>query len=139
MKTAVLKIFITVAIFIHVKSVVGYLLSGMNYTRTDVLNKMIVDFELFGRRCCSLWPISHFVLYGIVTYMYPKEWKFIFLIGLVWEIYEWMLSRFFIKNTNVIKSDSNLQYNETWWAAEPLDIFMNTMGIALALLLKSRN
>ena len=133
----ILKIFAIVAGFIHLKYVFVYFFHGGNYIRNDIFNKLILDTKIFGRRCCSFWPISHFILYGIMTYMFPSKWKEIFVIGLVWEFYELLMSKIIIENTNIINSDSNIQYDNTWWAAEPLDIFFNGLGILLALLIRN--
>lgn len=128
---SILKISIGVAVFIHVISII------VSFTGYDTFNKLIVDIKLFGRRCCSFWPFSHFIFYGILTYMFPSKWKEIFMIGLLWETYELIMSKLIPKNAITLDSvKSKIQYDETWWFAEPLDIFFNTMGISLALLIR---
>lgn len=132
----VLKISGGLVLLIHFTWLLLYILGNGKVTVTDKLNKLFVDIKIFGRRCCSLWPITHFIFYGILTYMYPAKWKEIFVLGLLWELYEFIMSKIFIQKTSVISKDSNLQYDETWWAAEPLDVLFNTLGIILALLIR---
>tara|TARA_B110000858_G_C17637834_1_gene396606 strand:+ start:208 stop:660 length:453 start_codon:yes stop_codon:yes gene_type:complete len=132
----ILKICAFLAGFIHLKWLFGYISNRGTYIKSDLFNKLIIDIKLFGRKCCSFWPISHFIFYGILTYMFPSKWKEIFVIGFLWEFYEIIMSKIVIENTDIINNDSNIQYSQTWWAAEPLDIFFNTMGILLALLIR---
>ena len=81
------------------------------------------------------WGISHFVLYGIMTFIYPKYWLFIFIIGILWELFEYYLEHNLILNCYVL-NDSNIK--QKYWYARYQDIIMNTLGILVALLLKNR-
>ena len=72
---SVLKISVGLGLLIHFKVLLMVILGNGKVTETDNLNKLIVDIKIFDRRCCSFWPISHFIFYGILTYMYPANGK----------------------------------------------------------------
>ena len=114
------------------------LLYGKEHSQHDRLNKKVIKAPMLGKNCCSMWPISHFVLFAICAYVWPGKWKEMFGLGVVWELVEWLLGyiqtpsnetrRF--KNTRT--SDGSLEY-EQWWSSSYKDVFFNSAGIALGL------
>jgi hypothetical protein len=81
------------------------------------------------------WGLSHLLLYGIMTFIYPNQWHFIFLIGVVWEIIEIILSYIPIFKCYLLNYGRG-QVTE-WWYARFEDIFMNWLGIIIGYYLKT--
>jgi hypothetical protein len=73
--------------------------------------------------------LAHFVLYGILTYIYPKEWFFIFMIGVLWEFIEDFFSQLDLKYC--------VGKDYKYWYSRYEDIIMNSLGIAFALIIKN--
>lgn len=127
--------FFTLALTIIMYFCFIYVLSGGNPVYYDLLNRQIVGG-------CSLWPITHVIAYGLITYMHPDRWFEIFIIGCLWEIFEYFMFTFFsgkIHGKNYYSltrsSDNKLQYDTVWWSASSKDIIFNTIGISSALLI----
>lgn len=81
------------------------------------------------------WGLSHLLLYGIMTFIYPNQWHFIFLIGVVWEIIEIILSYIPIFKCYLLNYGRG-QVTE-WWYARFEDIIMNWLGIIIGYYLKT--
>ncbi len=113
---------------------------GREFSKHDELNKKVLNAPFLGKNCCSTWPISHFVLYAIVAYVWPDKWKELFALGVAWEFTEGGFGylqtprdqspRF--KNTRM--SDGSIEY-EQWWSSSYKDVLFNSAGIAAGLLL----
>ena len=127
MKKNILVIFISIAIIIIL---FGYLKCNKRANDFDILNKnynftkySFLDNYLNG------WKFAHFLLYGILTYIYPKEWFFIFMIGVLWEFIEEFFSQLDLKYC----FDKDYKY----WYSSYEDIIMNSLGISTALIIKN--
>lgn len=79
-----IPLFVTISIILYHSFVVQY-----DPTK-DILNYRIIKI---GKQCCSYWPISHFVLFLILGYMYPNDFVFFTLLGILWELIEFTLSK----------------------------------------------
>ena len=83
----------------------------------------------------DIWSISHIIWYFGLTYICPKKWKFIFVIGVFWELFE----QFFGYLPPTLINNLAIQYipsdnkNQKWWYGRFSDIISNSLGIALAL------
>ena len=100
------------------------LTKNYNFTKYDFLNQYIDG-----------WGLSHLLLYGIMTFIYPNQWQFIFLIGVVWEIIEFIFSFMPIFKCYLLNHQRD-QVTE-WWYARFEDIFMNWLGIIIGYYLKT--
>ena len=136
----VVQVSVGVLIFIYF-----HLVSRMNdgnITDNDPLNKKVMSIDLFGKNCCSIWPISHFVMYAVLAYIWPQYWKQIFAMGVGWECIEWVQGylttpdneEVTFKNTRL--SDGSVEY-EQWWSSSSKDIIFNAAGITCGLLVKT--
>jgi hypothetical protein len=80
------------------------------------------------------WGISHFTFFAVVAYFYPRQWIFLWILGIIWEVIEYSVKDhpFYL---------SRCQYNlttdkgEGWWYGRWEDIVMNSLGIALGVAL----
>ena len=83
----------------------------------------------------DIWSITHFICFFIMTYVCPKKWKLLFIIGVVWELFEQFygyLPPALINNLalDYIPTDNK---NQKWWYGRFSDIICNSLGIMLAI------
>jgi hypothetical protein len=78
----------------------------------------------------SWWPISHFLLFLILGFLFPDCGVFIITAGILWEIFESIMAIIQGGPQQTVKSGSgnSVEYEFTWWAGSFKDIFMNTTG-----------
>ena len=88
-----------------------------------------VDFHIDG------WSISHYVLFTIVGYNFPKSFFFAMFMGVLWEIIEHMIGAFkpSILNgiTNCNRKSTKESSSDTagyWWYGKKEDIVVNFLG-----------
>ena len=110
-------------------------------TGKDIMNKTLFESKWLGKLCgengqyCS-WPISHFLLYLFLGIACPRIWPFLFVLGIVWEIIEWIIGSFLRKNEaegKVSKIVVKNQYNQEWVTGKWSDLIFNGAGLALGL------
>ena len=112
-----------------------------NASAFDPLNKKIINIHIFGKTCCSSWPISHFVSYAIFTYIWPQYIIHIFVLGIVWECVEYLFKLLTTPKGKELKfkrtrnKNNDIEYT-TWWDSSSKDIIFNSMGIAFGYGLK---
>lgn len=126
MKKNILAIFILIAIIIIL---IGYLKCNIKTNNFDILSKNynFTNYKLLDNYLNG-WELAHFILYGILTYIYPKEWFFIFMIGILWEFIEEFFSQLDLKYC--------FKKNYEYWYSRYEDIIMNSLGIGTALIIK---
>lgn len=88
-----------------------------------------VDFHING------WSISHYVLFTIVGYNFPKSFFFAMFMGVLWEIIEHMIGTFkpsILKYTNCNRKSTKESSSDTagkyWWYGKKEDIVVNFLG-----------
>jgi len=114
-----------------------------DFVNHDPLNKKIINLNFISKNCCSWWPISHFISFAILSYLWPPKYSIIlFVYGVLWEIFEGIMNTMETKKGDVVKhqstrngSSNNVEY-VTWWAASNKDILFNTIGIVLGRVIK---
>ncbi len=112
----------------------------------DIMNRVIVSV---GEQRYSWWPISHFILYALLAFLFPDCWLFLFAMGILWELIEYAVSLFAYRKLrdsetydasksrgeNKQFDKSSVQYAKEWWAGNITDIYFNVAGIIVGLLL----
>jgi hypothetical protein len=114
-----------------------------NDITSDPLN--IIVFRI-GDKCCSFWPITHFVFYSILGIISKTEnYILLWTLGILWEYLEGLFSilnnpkylnipYLFNKETN--NSDtSNFEYKQFWVGSEK-DIVFNSLGLICGYCIK---
>ena len=87
----------------------------------------------------DLWSLSHLIFYFILVYIYPEEWFFIFILGVIWELIEYWMGGFNPKNISNLLGGCKLDTSDkTWWYGKISDIVANSIGIILALIIKGK-
>ena len=111
-----------------------------DYVHHDPLNKQIVDIPLISKNCCSLWPISHFVLFGIYGYIWPHYSWVLFLYGVLWEVLEGIMNTLETAKGEKVKHQQTRKGDKieyvTWWEASYKDILFNSVGIIVGSTLR---
>ena len=75
------------------------------------LNPSFEDPLIFGKnicRVCDLWSISHLLFNLFLAYNYPTHGKFIFILGLLWEIFEFTVHKEYFKNIPLLSNINKL-------------------------------
>ncbi len=71
----------------------------------------------------TLYTITHFLLYFIISLYYPNKWVTIIILSIVWEVFEMLLNIGYDKIFNIISD---------YWDEVPLnkvvDIIFNLLG-----------
>lgn len=115
---------------------IGVFLIGISrcYIGYDILEPKINILDM------DLWSVSHIIVCFILTYIYPHEWLFIFIVFCCWELLECMCGsmknqfiKYFIGNCKLFNEISNNDKN--WFYCRTSDILANSIGIGTALLI----
>ena len=105
-------------------------------TRKDWMNRTI--FTNPGGGAISWWPISHAVLNFALGFIFPHEWRFILISGILWELIE-VVFGYVTRNHPIRKRSPNnskprVQYEEQWWQGSFQDVVFNALGLTAGLL-----
>jgi hypothetical protein len=125
-KKNILQIFILISIIIVL---IGYFRCNKNIKKYDIFSKNynFTKYE-FLDNYLNGWGISHLILYFLLTFIYPDEWIFILMIGILWEFIEEFFSQLDLKYC--------FKKNYEYWYSRYEDIIMNSLGIGTALIIK---
>ena len=94
----------------------------------DPLNKeLIKNLENYT----DGWGILHLIFYSFLTYLYPKRWKIIWMVGVLWEGLETIF-----KHRPFYLSECNAKSEKEWWYGRYEDIIMNSIGMMIGYFLK---
>lgn len=103
----------------------------------DMMNVKIIDLPIL-ENCCSMWPISHLILFTIIGYLYPTCDAIAIGSGIAWEAIEVLLSFMFNKSDRQAtrERDGTVEYSQSWWAGSMKDILMNIVGFYLGKIIR---
>lgn len=135
-----LVILISTGIIIVIYFIILCKMYGENVVYKDVLNKKVLTLP-FINFDCSWWPVSHFLLYGILGYYYPEQYLLILSIGVLWEIIEYIAEIVVMKKKKrkpLREEDGSIQYCECWWQGGISDIIFNTIGFMFGYMLRKK-
>lgn len=103
----------------------------------DFMNQKVIDIPFF-ENCCSWWPISHFVLFLILGFLFPNCVLLIITLGIVWELIEVMMGKLVVGDKwqrQPLRQGGNVEYTQDWWAGSAKDILFNIAGFGVGFLL----
>ena len=110
--------------------IIAYILKTSQ--KNDIMNRTV--FTLNGK-AYSWWPISHFILFYIIGFLFPSCTIMAILAGILWEIVELVFGA--IQRANIPQEgdamsshDGTIQY-KVWWTASSMDIVLNILGFFL--------
>lgn len=130
-------------LFIIVLFIAGYYLYlknsyGTEMASFDFMNKKVINVCQL-ENCCSWWPISHFILFFILGFLFPHCWAPLIALGILWEIIEVIMGKMVVGDgwkRQATRDGENIEYSSNWWQGSFKDIFMDiagfTVGFALA-------
>src|SRR3989338_5527797 len=80
----------------------------------------------------SYWPLSHFMMHLILSYIYPMSVGLIFVMGLLWEFLEWLAGKllgFWVNGIDLgLSKDRNIQYLDPRQIGSLKDLWFNALG-----------
>lgn len=76
----------------------------------------------------SFWPLSHIILYIILGIVAPDYWYLWIIIGIFWEIIEFIFGKF-----SKTSGKNNTQYGDKWLNYRFSDIFFNLFGLLIGV------
>ena len=114
-----------------------------------------------GRLRVTLWSLSHFLFFAILSFFYPDRWKLMITMGVLWEILEHMSelmgrresppSSPFMRALHYISTCSRKSEGVTeggggsaalrgregaaWWRSDGKDIVFNCIGVTVGVFL----
>ncbi|MDB4769413.1 hypothetical protein OAG24_00460 [bacterium] len=100
----------------------------------DIFNKKVFDIPWL-ENCCSVWPISHFVLYFILGILFPDCDVPLISLGILWEGFEMFVASTYGSERQWVRENGNVEYSDNWWAGSLKDIFFNIVGFYTGKLL----
>ncbi len=107
----------------------------------DPMNKKL--FSLFGCFPISTWPLSHFLLWLVLTAVAPSNWSYYLATGLIWEGIE-LLMKTMAQETTLSRT-ARTRLNDkgdysylTYWESTWEDIIINSAGIVVGLLISKK-
>ncbi len=83
------------------------------------------------------WGISHFILYAVMVYNFPKNWLFIHMIGIIWEFIEILLSYNTFLNSYLLKNPK--QHDIYMRLIKHINNFIKFMYMQLVLFKENSN
>lgn len=104
----------------------------------DFLNYEVMHTSFM--RPLSFWPITHFVLFFILGFLFPSCYVLVLSLGVVWEIIEVIFSKVFRTPYQTVRAEAtnySLEYHDNYWAGSFRDIIMNFAGFGLGYAFRS--
>lgn len=99
---------------------------GDKIAKNDFMNKNISTNIPFVKNI-SWWPVSHFVMYFILGFMFPYCARGILTLGMFWEIFESTLG-YLNLNRTLDKPDPKIYQYSSWWTGTVSDLIYNVIG-----------
>lgn len=124
-----MKTFAVIVLIIGVYSIILVRTKSM-----DFMNKKFVDITLFNEPCCSLWAVSHFVLYFVLGIMFPNCQVLFIIMGVLWELTESTIGYFTKSFFNKINTDGG-EYKD-WMSGSFRDVILNVLGLYMGIFIK---
>lgn len=119
--------------------IAGVVIAGY-YLVSKLAGKSLIDDDLFNRHLgrvpllgdVSGWRLSHLILFFVLGVFYPKCDVPILTAGVLWEVWEEIVSHFVPKEKST--GGTNVDYKEKWWTGSLNDIWFNVIGFYLGKL-----
>ena len=89
-----------------------------------------------GNKLCTVcdgWSISHLLFFMFLGYNFPKKFQFIMIIGIIWELLEYLVSNTNIKIFDFLRGVSTCKIStdtldDHWFYSKWSDLVMNLIG-----------
>lgn len=95
----------------------------------DPMNKIVFNAPIL-ENCCSWWPISHFILFTIIGFLFPECDLMAIMAGIGWELTEVTVYHAMGAERQGVKhpGSEKVEYSGSWMQGSFKDIFMNIAG-----------
>ena len=123
-----------IMIIVGIVIVIGFFYYNSKY-QEEILTKDPLNKVLFkiGPMSVSWWPVSHVILYFILGMLFPKCWLPIMILGILWEVTEYIAGLIFVNRRKIVTS-KGVQYNDKWWSSNIFDPVFNALGFIIGVL-----
>jgi hypothetical protein len=127
-----MKGFIRVYIIVAILMGIYTAFLSINYGFKNIQNKDPLNNTFnVGPISVSGWEITHILLYVILGFLYPQNWKELMAIGVGWELVETVLGHIFVNDVNgTIKKKAY----SLWWSGSVKDLFYNAFGLFIGMI-----
>jgi hypothetical protein len=128
------KIFIVIIFMIILYWFVLLKLHGneKNAVEADFMNHIVFETPnvKFLENCCSWWPISHFILFTVIGFLFPECDLMAILAGIGWELAEVGVYYTIGQERQGVRKPGSgkIEYSGSWVQGSFKDIFMNIAG-----------
>jgi hypothetical protein len=119
--------FVVLWILLYWCLLLGFSGTEGNAVNIDPFNKMILEVPFF-EKCCSMWPLSHFIFFLIIGFLFPSCDVPAILGGIGWELAEVGVYYTLGHQRQGTRKNGKIQYSQNWWAGSWQDIAMNIGG-----------
>lgn len=100
----------------------------------DFMNKKVFSVP-WNSNCCSWWPVSHFILYAILGFLFPDCFWWLMLFGVIWECMESVAAMMTNGKRQKLITNEGVQYADSWFQGSVSDVFFNAAGFGAGFLL----
>lgn len=103
-----------------------------NIHKYDFMNIKLFNMSLL-ENCCSMWPLSHFILFFFLGVLFPDCPVPIIAGGVLWEVLEMIMSYVFKRNRQAVRSmtGGSLEYSKNWMQGSMKDIVFDILGYVI--------
>lgn len=109
----------------------------VSVSEVDQLNQ--IQFHI-GDMAISWWPVTHFLMYLILGFLFPNYWPVFVLVGIAWELFEYGVGKTMASFPDATPKRfdrvMNVEY-ETWIQGNWKDVLFNTAGLVVGVGLRS--
>jgi len=98
----------------------------------DPMNKIVFTLP-YLEACCSWWPISHFILFTIIGFLFPDCDLMAIAAGVGWELVEMTVYYAMGANRQGVRrtGSERVEYSSSWMAGSFKDVVMDILGFYL--------
>jgi len=79
--------------------------------------------------CCSVWPITHFILFTFLGILFPDCDILVIGAGILWEVFEGISATIAGTPRGILRDAAGgVEYFNSWWSGSFKDIIVNILG-----------
>ena len=131
------------AIAAYATSFIAVIILGIIFKLTgrDRMSETVFESEWIGSLCGEnglycYWPLTHFILYLVLGIGCPKIFPYLFLVGIMWELFELIIGKVVLKIKGPRNPDKKTQYGHNWISGKYSDLMFNGLGLLLGVIIR---
>lgn len=131
--------YIALILFVVLTFITAYVIYNSSTCKYKVNYCDFLNIKLLGTEWLTLWGITHFTLYGLLTFLFPSRAYMLLCTGVMWEfledIFGYLEQNDMLFGFNRMKAPDpdgddkkKYKYTGTWWTRNEHDFYFNTFG-----------